>query len=64
MTESERKRYSHLIALVLGTKARYLWIERLESVNERETRVFLTYKGNRFGALVCQDTVLQTWRVV
>ena len=64
MTETERKKWSYQIATVLRTKPMYLYIERVEQVSESEKNVFVTYKGNKIGALMRRDEVIRTWRVI
>ena len=64
MTEKERKKLCYIIALAIRTKPSYIYIERINEVTEKEREVYVTYKGFRYGALVCGNLVLRTWRVI
>ena len=64
MTETERKKIIYNISLIQHTKPHNVYIERIETVNEKERKVFVTCKGIQMGALVCGCLVLYMWRVL
>ncbi|MBQ3506791.1 MAG: hypothetical protein IJA89_08495 [Clostridia bacterium] len=64
MTETERKKITYQISLVLRVKPSSIYIERIETVSDKENKIFITCKGVPYGALMCGDLVLYTWRVV
>ena len=64
MTETERRKITYAISLILHVKPRSVYIERVEMVSEKENKVFATCNGVSYGALMSGSLVLYTWRVL
>ena len=64
MTESEAKKIRFQIAQIERTKPCFVWIEREETVNETEKKVYAKVKGSKIGCYVKDGRVEKIFAVV